>query len=99
MYVYAKLSNISVPYTKELLLCAGHFIGGLLASGEVFLWHKETETLRITAPLDAVAREVERELQKTLQDHDTNDRHKKLDGMKEMYTLAINHITYYHSYS
>jgi hypothetical protein len=58
---------------------SGHFLCGVQASGEVFLWHKETDTLRITAPLDAVAQEVQRELQAFMANYD-HDKHKKLDG-------------------
>ena len=36
-------------------LCAGHFLVGLLTSGDVYLWHKDTNMLKFLQGMSALA--------------------------------------------
>ena len=58
------VTDVNVNYKKTfmrtlmLVLCiAGHFIAGLLYSGDVFLWHKDTDMLKFIHGLPALGRQ------------------------------------------
>ena len=54
------VSNRQLCINSISAVCQGHFLAGALRSGEVFLWHKETDTLRLTAPLEAIKQEADK---------------------------------------